>query len=102
MNGPDGCQGANLGVPEVVQVVQTSASTNDIGHGIAFWSWSYVTAAVKLEPGHNAVDVVPDTGCGVTIADKTWLRGELPEVAVSTMASPLKVRGVGAKRCKKS
>jgi len=40
----------SLGVLEVVQVVQSSASTNDIGHGIAFWSWSYVTAAVKLDP----------------------------------------------------
>ena len=39
-----------------------------------------------------------DTGCGVSLVDRAWLHTLLPEVKISKISSPLKVRGVGANR----
>lgn len=48
--------------------IQSTASSKDVGIGVAFKTWTYVTAAVKLDPPQDGQDVVPDTGSGATIA----------------------------------
>lgn len=39
-----------------------------------------------------------NTGCGVTLVDRTWLLQKLPNVKLSKMSTPLKVRGIRSSR----
>ena len=54
--------------------------------------------SVKLSPNDDITDACLDTGCGVSLIDRTWLKSLLPDAAILKMSSPLKVRGVGTNR----
>lgn len=70
--------------------------------GFAFRSWSYATAALTLVPSAIPDHATPDescfldTGCGVTLVDRSWLTQRLPNQKISKMTIPLKVRGIGS------
>ena len=53
---------------------------------------------MKLQPDADETDTYLDSGCGVSLADRTWLQSNLPDLKVLKMASSLKVRGVGANK----
>ena len=39
-----------------------------------------------------------DTGCGISLIDRVYLRTQLPDILISKIASPLRVRGIGSNR----
>ena len=86
----------------IPRIIESTASTKDVGNGFTFRSWTYAIIPVKLDVTGAAEDVYTDTGCGVTLIDRAWLFSLLPDVSISKMATPLKVRGVGSSRHKTS
>lgn len=71
------------------------------GFGLAFRGWSYTTTPITFNPAilpaigdPNTLECL-DTGCGVSLVDKTWLAKKYPSQKISTIPIPLKVRGIG-------
>ena len=78
-----------------VKVIQSTASTKDIGTGFGFRGYNYAMVKVRLTPESEDEDICLDSGCGASLIDRAWLKASLPNETVSKMASPLRVRGVG-------
>lgn len=76
--------------------MESTASTSDQGIDFGFRGWNYAMAKVRLSQTEEDDDVCLDTDCGVTLIDRLWLMKLLPQVVISRMSSPLKVRGVGS------
>ena len=87
----------NEGVDTIIQ------STAELSHsdrpGYNFRSWKYATMKVRYLPDSHAEEseVSPDSGCGVTLGDRAYLRKQLPGLEIKKLASPIPVRGVGSK-----
>ena len=79
-------------------IVESNASKKDLGNGFAFRSWTYAKIPVRLLPNAEDVEVCVDSGCGVTLIDRTWMLSLIPGVKIHKMASPLKVRGLGTSK----
>lgn len=97
---PSASPQSSLSIPVIVsKAVHTS-----LGSVFSFKGWIYAIAAVTLAPEHlpqgSDLDSTAclDTGCGVTLVDKHWLLKHFPDQMISTMSTPLKVRGIGASK----
>ena len=55
-----------------------------------------------MSPSGQTTGVYLDTGCGVSLIDRIWAKSELPNLKVSKIVSPLRVRGVRATKHKTS
>lgn len=83
-----------------IPVFQSKAIFETSGSGFVFCGWSYATAAVTLVPSAIPDHTSPakscflDTGCGVTLVDRSWVAQQLPNQKISKIAIPLKVRGI--------
>ena len=67
-----------------------------MGGDFAFRSWNYIKASFYLDPvAENNDDGCTDTGCSISLMNKIFLKDRRPDVNVSKMASPLRVRSVG-------
>ena len=81
-----------------------AAKLSALGSGLTFRGWSYTTTSISFDlallPAVSDPDtlVCLDTGCGVSLVDKTWLAKKYPSQKISTMPVPLKVRGIGTSR----
>ena len=78
------------------KIMNSNASGAGLGHGFAFSNWTYAMTAAELDLAKLEEDVRADTGCGVSLVDREWRSQQAPETPVSKIASPLRVRGVGA------
>ena len=78
------------------KIVNSSASGNELGNGLAFRGWTYAMIRASLDPEKDGDLVCADTGCGVSLVDRIWRAEQAPNATISKMASPLKVRGVGS------
>ena len=71
-----------------------------MGSGLAFWGWTYATAAVTLVFRIFPLETDPsataclDTGCGMTLVNKNRLLRQLPHQKIKEMSTPLKVKGI--------
>lgn len=89
-----------------IPIIASKAVHQSFGSGLAFRGWIYATATITLTPKHLLPDSNPesiaclDTGCEVTLIDKSWLLKHLPTQKINTMSTPLKVRGIGASKHK--
>ena len=90
--------------PSPIPIVESRTIIPSLGSGIAFRGWTYTTAPITLVPhllppdlDSNATACL-DTGCGVTLIDKAWLLSHLPHQKLSTMSTPLNVRGIGTSK----
>ena len=87
-----------------IPVIASTAVYQSFSSGLAFRGWTYATTAITLDSHHLPHNSDPestaclDTGCGVTLIDKSWLSRHLPGQKISTMFIPLKVRGIGASK----
>ncbi len=85
-------------------ILCSAAKLSAPGSGLAFRGWSYATTSITFDlallPAISDPDtsVCLDTGCRVSLVDKTWLAKKHPSPKISTMPVPLKVRGIGASR----
>ena len=83
-----------------IPVVASMAVHQSFGLGLAFRGWTYTTTVITLNPHRLPQDADPEsiahlnTGCGVTAIDKSWLLRQLPGQKISTMSTPLTVKGI--------
>lgn len=93
-----------LPAPVLHHVIKSTASTKAVGSGYAFRDWNYATVIVCLTLGEIPLhtDVTSlcclDTGCSVILVDLAWLFKKAPTEKILKIATPLKVRGIGASR----
>lgn len=78
-----------------VAIITSMASTSDQGSGLGFRSWNFLQAFIKLIPLMKAILVCLDTGCGATLADRSWILTILPNVQIKKMDTALRVKGIG-------
>ena len=103
-----GCVGAVQATPlpptqpaSPIPIIESKAIIPSLGSGLAFRGWTYAITSITLVPHLFSPDLNPpataclDTGCGVTLVDKTWLLNHLSHQKISTMSTPLNVRGIG-------
>ena len=71
--------------------------------GFGFRGWKYATIKVQWSGSRYSsnseeiTEVCLDTGCSVTLIDRTYLKRVLPNVEIKKMSTPMPVRGVGNK-----
>ena len=108
-----GCAGAVQATPlpptqpaSPIPIIESKAIIPSLRSGLAFRGWTYATTSITLVPHLLPPDLDPaatvclDTGCGVTLVDKAWLLSHLPHQKISTMSTPLNVRGIGTSKHK--
>ena len=94
--------GSDLPFPR--PILCSAAKLSAPGSGLAFRDWSYTTTLITFDPAllpavsNPDTSVCLDTGCGVSLVDKTWLAKKHPFQKISTMPVPLKVKGIGTSR----
>lgn len=88
----------NAAVTDTI-IESTAVVNHNAAPGYNFRSWKYATMKVRYSPDPNAEEseVSPDSGCGVTLADRAYLRKFLPDLEIRKLLSPIPVRGVGNK-----
>lgn len=90
----------------LIPIIELKAVVPTMGLGLAFRGWSYATAAVTLVlqvlllKSDSSTTACLDTGCGVTLVDKTWLLRQLSQQKIKEMSTPSKVRGIGSSKHK--
>ena len=79
-----------------VEIIPSTASIKDLGTGFGFRNYHFLTLFIALTALGVAVSVCIDTGCSVTLIDRTFLLEQAPDIHIRTMASPISVRGIGS------
>ena len=79
-------------------ILSNTDSASDIGTGYGFRGWTYAKAEVTLSPTGQPETGCLDTGAGVTLSDRDFYKRQNPNGTIRTMATPLKVRGLGTHR----
>ena len=79
-----------------IQIVDSDATDTNLGTGFVFRGWNYAHIPIRLQQQATDEDVCADTGCGVTLAGRLWLRDILPNAKIRKMSSSLRVKGLGS------
>ena len=74
----------------------TSNARPDISMGLGFHGWHYFMISIQFSPLATPEQVCLDSGCSITLADASWIQEQLPRTQLQTMATPLRVHGLGA------
>ena len=82
----------------IYEIIKSTVSVAELGLGFGFRLWNYTYVAIILSPSSIQTDVYLDTGYGISLIDRAYLFGQLPDIQISKMASPLKVRSIGLNR----
>ena len=84
---------------ETVEVIKSATSHTDMRtdtprHLLRLYY--YLRAIVKLTPRSIGQLVCWDTGCSVTLVDRSFLKEQVPQINILRKDSPLVVRGIGS------
>lgn len=96
----------DLDLPSVRPVLCFTAKLSAPSSGLAFRDWSYGTTlitfdwAILPDIGNPNTLVCLDTGCGISLVDKTWLTKKHLSQKIRNMPVPLRVRGINASKYK--
>ena len=83
-----------------IPIVESKAIILLLGSGLTFRDWTYATMSITLDPHLFPSELNPtataclDTGCGVTLIDKVWFLSHLPHQKMSTISTPLNIKGI--------
>ena len=76
--------------------VVKSAADGAKGDGFGFRGWHYATVEARLcTPSGLDYAICLDTGCTMSLIDRTFLTEAAPDIPTRRMASPISVRGLG-------
>ncbi|KAF7852733.1 hypothetical protein EAF04_010926 [Stromatinia cepivora] len=85
--------------PDRPHIVRSTAGANKSPPGYAFRGRKYAEIKVALgSPQNDAHSVCLDTGCGMSLVDRSFLMEMCPTIEIFTMDKPMKVRGLGDQR----
>lgn len=77
-------------------VVTSTAAPSSVPPGYAFRGRRYAQVQLTLESPQNELQwVCLDTGCGMSLIDKTFLQRMCPTAKILRMKDSMKVRGIG-------
>ena len=82
--------------PNPIIIESDSDSSKDIGTGQSFRKWRYARCDTMLRPDAQAQKICADTGCGVTLADREFIKEALPGAEFRHMATAIEVSGIGS------
>ena len=82
-------------IPAKPEEIITSTAERSKTYGYAFRGWRYATATARLSHDSTNDTVCLDTGCAMSLIDRTFLKEQQPSVKIKTMATPINVRGIG-------
>ncbi len=85
-------------VMDIPILESTVDSSKDIGTGFGFRGWTYAKALIALSIKGNEAQVCLDTGCSVTLADRSFIKIHGAHYTIRRMATPLNVRGLGTNK----
>lgn len=75
-------------------IIRSSVDASlETGTGYGFRNWHYITTRVKLSQDGELTPVCLDSGCTLSLVDKSWLLSNAPNTEIRTTASPIRVRG---------
>ena len=78
--------------------VVVSTAPKPEGTGYSFRRWHYVEAELKLSENAELKSGCWDTGYGVSLVDRQFLRKQSPNTKIETLPTPLPVRGIGSNK----
>jgi len=79
-----------------ITVVHSTAAPSTAPPGYAFKGRRYAQLTVRLASPQNADESsCLDTGCGMSLIDRKFLKRYAPTAKISTMSTPQRVRGLG-------
>ena len=67
-------------------------------NGMAFRSWHYLTALFSLSRNGVPESGCLDTGCGMSMGDRSFLRRLIPSFTTKKHDNPITLRGIGSNR----
>ena len=76
-------------------IESTSLPFNQKGH--AFRGWHYAVIEARLTPNGPEDKLCADSGCGMSLIDRRFLKGRLPNTAIDHVDQAIRVRGLGDK-----
>ena len=79
-------------------ILSNTDSASDIGTGYGFRGWTYAKTEVALSPTGQPKIGCLDIEAGMTLSDRDFYKKQNPNDTIRTMATPLKVRGLGTHR----
>lgn len=79
-----------------IEIVESSATDRPIGTGFSFRGWNYARFSLRFQPTSKDEEGCADTGTGVTLADKSWMLRQIPDLEIKKMSSSLRVKGLGS------
>ena len=78
-----------------VEVIRSTASPAK-GAGLGFRTWHYATVEAKFTVDGSSSDLCVDTGCTMSLVDRSFLQRNAPHAVISQMTSTVEVRGIGS------
>ena len=79
-------------------VIIESDSPDLSGTGMAFNKWHYATASVAFSIGGIAFSMCIDSGCTMSLIDRSFLKEQIPKATIQRVNRPIGVRGIGSSR----
>ncbi|KAI0996230.1 hypothetical protein K3495_g11949, partial [Podosphaera aphanis] len=78
-------------------IVTSTAARSNAPPGHAFQGRRYAQLLISIASPHNEqANVCLDTGCAMSLIDRTFLRCQHPTAKIQQMEKPVKVRGLGS------
>lgn len=68
-------------------------SSRPLGH--VFRGWHFATALASLSETADRINICVDSGCTLTVVDRTFLKSQCPEIEISTIENAVTVSGIG-------
>ncbi len=106
----DGCNGGKLAKQKLDKAIQKSkpakppgptlvrsiaSPSPHVSTGYGFRGWRYATALAKLALTAKEEPICLDTGCTMSLIDRSFLKEQVPDILIKRTPSPIVVRGLG-------
>ena len=82
--------------PPLSVVWSTAVSQPSTQPGYSFRGWRYATAEAYIGSMEGpTTSICLNTGCTMSLVDRSFLKDRCPQIKIHTMSSPMEVRGIG-------
>ena len=82
---------------EALRIIESTAPPLT-GSGMSFRSWNFLITKVSFTPSGQSQAVCADTGCGMTMIDREFIKIQLPHIQFQKLENPVIVKGIEANR----
>ena len=79
-----------------VEIIDSNFIETNLGTRLAFRGWNYAHILIRLLLDVIDEEICIDIGCGITLADRSWLLELLSHVKIRRITLSLRVKGLGS------